>query len=414
MKPRKLTEAFVRGLAQPTKPYVVRDTAVTGLMLVVNKTCKSYKVQRDLWVGTRGRRRLVKTVSHTLGTSDDLALDEARTLAMDVIARIKRGEDPNAPQPVDPAQTWTVERLYDEYADDMRRRECADRSIADALGRLDFYLGDWKKLPITQITRRVARDKHVTISTKHGKRVANQALRDFRAAYNLAMRVADDPDSLTDNPTKAITWNKERSSNRVIMPDDLPDWWERLQAVPNPMRRAMHELGLLSGLRPGTLVSLRREWIHLDKRCVSIPRMKSGRSFDLPLSEPMVACIRRALEAGDILYARSEWLFPTRARATGDVIATPTWKEKTLPSETGHILRHTYRTLAKHEGVDQIDARLLLDHTVPGIDGVYIHSRALFGRLLATQEHLSVAILALCKQRDGTGVATKPQGVVRG
>lgn len=34
-------------------------------MIAVNKHCKSYKVQRDLWVGQPGRRRKVKTVRHT-------------------------------------------------------------------------------------------------------------------------------------------------------------------------------------------------------------------------------------------------------------------------------------------------------------------------------------------------------------
>ncbi len=41
------------------------------------------------------------------------------------------------------------------------------------------------------------------------------------------------------------------------------------------------------------------------------------------------------------------------------------------------------------------EARLLLDHTVQGIDGVYIHEKALFDRLLATQEKMSAAILGL-------------------
>ena len=71
------------------------------------------------------------------------------------------------------------------------------------------------------------------------------------------------------------------------------------------------------------------------------------------------------------------------------------WSKKTLPSETGHILRHTYRTLAQGIGVDKIEARLLLDHTVPGIDGVYIHEKALFDRLLHAQERMSAAILSL-------------------
>ena len=94
------------------------------------------------------------------------------------------------------------------------------------------------------------------------------------------------------------------------------------------------------------------------------------------------------------MYPGSQWLFPTRSKQ-GHVKATTTWRERTLPSETGHILRHTYRTLAQRVGIDKIDARLLLDHKVPGIDGIYIHEKALFDRLLASQEQMSAAILEL-------------------
>ena len=76
-EPRKLTEAFIKAL--PTgAPVLIRDTKVTGLMVAVNKHSKSYKVQRDLWEGQRGRRRLVKTVRHTLGSTNELTLEQAR------------------------------------------------------------------------------------------------------------------------------------------------------------------------------------------------------------------------------------------------------------------------------------------------------------------------------------------------
>jgi hypothetical protein len=55
-------------------------------MVAVNKSSKSYKVQRDLWTGQRGRRRKVKTVRRTLGTTQELTLDDARTRAMQVIS----------------------------------------------------------------------------------------------------------------------------------------------------------------------------------------------------------------------------------------------------------------------------------------------------------------------------------------
>jgi integrase len=393
--PRRLTEGFIKSLPLG-KPVAVRDTKVTGLMVTVNKKSKSYKVQRDLWRGQRGQRQLVKTVRHTIGTTDEITLDEARMKAQDLIRQIRLGIDPNEPLANQKAEGWTVDILFDEYAADMRKRECSERTINDTLARRDRYLADWKAKPLTSLTRTMVRAKHEELTETRGKVTANHMMRDFRAAYNLALRIIDNPDLLPDNPVKAVTFNKERSSNRVIMPEDLPHWWERIQAIPNPLRRAMHELGLLSGLRPGTLVSLERAWINLNDRAISIPKMKSGRSFDLPLSSHMVDVVRRALTLSDVLYPEAQWLFPTRSsKDQRTVIATQVWREKTLPSETGHILRHTYRTIGQRIGLDMINARLLLDHTVPGIDGVYLHEKALFDRLLKAQEEMSVAIRGL-------------------
>ncbi|MCI0452294.1 MAG: integrase arm-type DNA-binding domain-containing protein [Candidatus Latescibacteria bacterium] len=423
MPSTKLTEAFIRDLTYKDSDYLVRDTTIKGFMIAVNKRSKSYKVQRDLWVGERGRRRKTKTVRHTLGTTQELSLDEARTRAMQVIAQIKHGVDPNVPAAASGAETWTVEQLFEEYADDLRARECADRTVSDLFAQVRRYLDDWKQIPITEITRTMARERHRYISTHHGKTVANSALRVFKAAYNLALRVVDDPDSLPSNPVQAVTFNKVRSSNRVLFPDELPDWWIRVQALPNPLRQKMHTLGLFSGLRPGTLVSIRREWLHLDDRAISIPRMKSGEPFDLPLSDYMVGLVREALELGDLLYPGAPWLFPSR-NMQGNVAATAVWKEKSLPCETGHILRHTYRTVAQRVGIDKIDARLLLDHKVPGIDGVYIHEKALFDRLVASRERMSAAMLSLVQDKfawkseapvvDSRGVEEAPLRGVEG
>ncbi|WP_323717163.1 tyrosine-type recombinase/integrase [Paracoccus aminovorans] len=398
----------MKALKYEGKPAIVRDAKVTGLLVAVNKTGKSYKVQRDLWVGQRGRKVLVKTVRHTLGGTEEMTLDDARSRATAVLDLIKRGIDPNAPPP-DPsadAGAWTVRRMYEEYGADLRARACSERTITDMMDRLERYLPKWTPLPVAGIRRSQAREEHRRITVDHGATSANKAMRDFRAAYNFALKVVDDPDALPGNPVEAVTFNKERASNRVLMPDDLAGWWKKVQALPNPLRRDMHELGLLSGLRPGTLVGLRRDWVRLGDRAISIPRMKSGRSFDLPLSDRMLAVVQRAMAVGDVLFPGAPWLFPSRSTKTFEVIATQVWREKSLPSETGHILRHTYRTVAQRTGIDKVNARLLLDHTVPGIDGVYIHERALFDTLLAEQEKMTAALVALIEpQIVGGGAA---------
>ena len=395
--PRRLTENFIKKLTFDGQAFAVRDTAVTGLMVAVNKGSKSYKVQRDLWRGRLGRRRLVKTVRHTLGTTDELTLDEARTRAQEVIAQIKRGIDPNASGATPGAEVWTVSALWDEYEADMRQRGLAERTVAAFRAHLDHYLADWKSIPLTELRRSICRDRHRVLTERNGPYPANHAMRSVRVAYNFALRVVDDPDGLPDNPVRAVTFNRERRREAVVMPDDLPAWWARLQTIENPLRREMHVLGLLSGLRPGTLVSLERDWIDLEAGTIKIPRMKSGREFHLPLSGQMVDLVRRAMELGDVLYPPAPWLFPTRSNDGRQVIATQVWREKKLPSETGHILRHTYRTLAHAAGITETDGRLLLDQKVPGISGVYIQERALFAHLQGRQEHLSAYILELAK-----------------
>lgn len=402
--PVLLTEALVQSLSITGEPYIVRDTALPGFMVAVNKHSKSYKVQKDLWRGAMSHRRLVKTVRKTLGRTDKLPLKTARRQAMILFANIDDGIDPNAKPEATAAEMWTVKDMYEEYVADLRARECSEVTVSNMLDRLDRYIPKWKKIPIAEIKRSMCRQRHREITTRHGKYVANQTFRDFRAGYNLALRVMDDVDALPDNPVRAVTFNKERASGRLIMPDDLPDWWRRVEALQNPLRKAMHELAIFSGLRPGTLVSLEREWLSLTERAIIIPKMKTGRSFALPLSDHMITLVLRAAEISETLFPGATWLFPSRSSKTGKVIASQVWKERTLPSETGHILRHTYRTVAQRLKIDPIDRRLLLDHKVPGIDGVYVHEKALFDKLLEAQEMVSGEMLRLMG-RDASTVS---------
>lgn len=399
LKPTRLTDSLIRALEPADTPYAVRDTAVKGLMVAVNKRSKSFKVQRDLWTGEHGRRRLVKTVRRTLGTVEELSVKDARREAMRLIASIQDGVDPNRGDNKSCAETWTLDHMYDEYAADMRARDCSEENIKGIFDRKERHLKDWKSILISDIKRSMCRERHKKVTVQNGKICANMTFREFRAAYNIALKVSDDPDALPDNPVKAVTFNKERGCDRVIMPDDLPHWWVRVNALRNPLRRAMHEFGIFSGLRPRYLVAIERGWISLDEKAIIIPKMKADRSFALPLSDHMVGIVKDALKVSDMMYPSARWLFPSRSSKTGELIATQVWKERTLPSETGHILRHTHRTVAQRLKIDAINRKLLLDQTVPGIDGVYVHEKALFDRLSDDQGLVSDELLRLMGRR---------------
>lgn len=399
--PIKITEALVASLKPNGQRYVVRDTEVRGFMVAVNQRGMSYKIQKDLWIGEKGQRKLAKTVRRTIADVGTVSVKEARRRALDALSQIGEGVDPNGT--LDPSgakavssDSWTVEKMYEEYVADMTARELAPKTIADHRKRLEKYLPDWKARPIASIKRSECRARHALLAERHGKTTANRTLGDFRSSYNFALKVCDDTDVLPDNPVSAVTFYRERASGKIILPDDLPAWWRATGALKNPSRRIMHRFGLLSGLRPGTLMTLERHWYSRDDRALVIPKMKSGRSFALPLSEAMVRMLDDASQASDLFADGSPYFFPTRGR-DGSVKPTAVVKEAALPGQTGHILRHTHRTMAQRAGLDSITARLLLDHKVPGIDGVYVHERALFDRLLEAQETVTSEILRAVK-----------------
>ncbi len=401
----RLTERMIQGCEWAGRETQLRDDKLPGFFLSVNKTRKSFKVQADLWQGVPGRRKLVRSIRHTIGTTETHSLADARLMAADILSQIKRGRDPfaakrvqGAPAPLivgDPTG-WTVDELLLGYQTVLDRKESSDRSIENVEEVRVRYLKTWSDRLALEIRKSDARDLHGLLSEWHGKVAANKAMRVFRAAYNNAGKLSDDNSAFEYNPIHGVIFHKERSSERVLAPDDLPFWWEAVQHIKNPIRREMHLLGLFSGLRPGTLMSIEKQWVDMKHCAIRFPKMKSKRAFHLPLSEQMIECLSRAIQVGDILYPGCIWLFPTRSK-TGEIVHTKVVREKTMPSQTGHILRHTHRTMAQREKVSQINGRLLLDHKVLGIDGVYIHDRALFEPLLEDQQKISDAMVCHMK-----------------
>ena len=90
MGPRRLTEQFINGLQWTGKRQFIRDSDLKGFMVIVNRTSRSYAVQRDVWKGERGTRRLVGTRRALIGRVGVISMKEARDKALAVIAQAGR------------------------------------------------------------------------------------------------------------------------------------------------------------------------------------------------------------------------------------------------------------------------------------------------------------------------------------
>jgi integrase len=391
----------------PKRPTIVRDDTVRGLFAEVGPTgAISLKVQADLRVG--GDRRSVKK---TLGRYPALSIDAARAEAMRLLAEVREGRDPRAPTAgaaaPDPAH-WTVGKAFTRYVEDLQKTPGTELSQRDMRNRLARYLDDWRDLPLRELTKEMceARQAHVAETIKAaarqrnatGARTANAVIRDLSAVWNFASDYTPLPPA---SPTRRIKMIGEKRGHHEVPVSALPEWWTATGALRNPLRRGMHRLGLLAGLRPANLVGLRRTWIRPDLRAVDFPAeaMKARRPFTLPLSAAMGEIVREALAAGDVLCPGSVWLFP---REGGRHITVVREKAPALKDRTGHALRHTWKTCARNARLPESTIEILLAHALGGVRDTYGSLEEQLDGLREDQERVTAYILA-----KATGAPTK-------
>ena len=93
----------------------------------------------------------------------------------------------------------------------------------------------------TELKRSMCRARHEKITRENGKVPAKRVMQRLRAAYNFALRVVDDSDSLPSNPVGSVTFHRERSSDRVILLESIVRSFPHKAS--SPKRRALHGPG---------------------------------------------------------------------------------------------------------------------------------------------------------------------------
>lgn len=362
----RLTDAKVRALSQPG---VYRDDKVRGLFVDVHSHSASYKLQSTLRRGVE----VPKTIRRTLGRTTDYTIEQARVWAEGALASIRRGDwgaecDQEIP---------SLRQAYDQYVEHRHRRKQCVVHTANIRGNADRHLSDWLNLKVDRITRPMVVERHSRIGHTSGLYSANHTIKQLRAVLNSVDKL--------DNPVRKITWfQPEPVKDGVLDVAALPEWWHSIDALENPIRSGLHKLALLSGMRYGHLTKVRREWIRLADRRIDFPKLKRGKPFSLPLSEPMVEIVSKVMS-----YDASPFLFWSTSRS-GHI---EEWREDNI--RTGHCIRRTYISLAATTALPQHHREWLVDHAPSGMHGHYQSQDIVFPRLLEAQQQISQLILGI-------------------
>lgn len=344
----------------------------------------------------------------------------ARAVAKDYLSQISRGQHPTARErPVRKKGATagaeslhspggvTLREAWERYRDaHLSRKGRSERTIESYRDHVERIFAEWLDTPLREVAEDPARvaKKHDDISGENGPYIANGSMRTLRAIYNHARKT--NRDLPADNPTTAIDWNGEKRRNTAMGVADLKSWFAEVAALDNPIRREFHLFTLLSACRPAALKEVKPRHIDLRRRVVHIPRPKGGadRAFDIPLSRQMICCLMRAMRFGRKMHpTAAEWIFAADS-AAGHLVEQK--ENRGTLSKWGNDLRQTFRTIATAAGVSEFDARLLMNHAIPGVNAGYITRHKLLESHLRSQQQAisNIAFSALGDSLNKDGV----------
>lgn len=374
--------------------YRARDTELKGFYVVVGKRRKTFAVQGDL----RRESKRASSITVTIGDAREMATREARATAKEYLAQISRGQHPKAEERAEkaageeiapsPATGITLRAAWARYRDShMIRKGRSERTIESYRDHVERIFKEWLDKPLIELADDPAQvaTKHDAITAEHGPYIANGSMRTLRAIYNHARKT--NKGLPADNPVNAIDWNEEERRNTAMGSGDLLGWFTQVAAMGNPIRREFHLMSLLSGSRPSALMEVKPEHLDLRRRVMHIPKPKGGakRAFDIPLSRQMILSLVRVMRYGRFLHpveARA-WIFPADSVA-GHLVEQK--EDRDVLAKWGNDLRQSYRTLATTAGVSEFDARLLMNHAIPGANAGYITRHKLLEDHLRSQQ----------------------------
>lgn len=233
---------------------------------------------------------------------------------------------------------------------------------------LNQHLADWRDKPVASIGVDDVMQMQSDIRMKRGPVAANNALRLFRAIWNVA---AEDNPTMGVCPTyvlskkskKKVAWAVEDRRDRYIHEKELPAWW----AAVEKLRSRKHFLGdgalmadylefaLLTGMRRSEIANLTwnninftREELHLTAK----QNLKGKRKWTIPLTSPLLEILkrRRALEVAAPFEVRE----PRRA-----INRVKTWSGVEFSM---HDLRRSFASHAEATRMPLKTLKLLMNH----------------------------------------------------
>jgi integrase len=253
--------------------------------------------------------------------------------------------------------TEPLQDLFREFIQSRRDLRRTERTISDYEYIFNRYVRPvLGRHSVNAISRSEVADLHRRMA---GNPVpANRVLALLHTVFEFAI----ERELRHDNPCRSIRRHAERPRTRYLDDDEL----RRLLATldDSPAGRCLR-LMALTGMRGCEVRGLRWEEVDLGRRVVRLPRTKTGKPREVPLSSPAAALLRR-MGGGEGL------VFP--GARSGEALSHSTlhnaWRRVReaagVPDARPHDLRHAFATRAVEAGLSLPAAMLTTGHASTG------------------------------------------------
>ncbi len=310
------------------------DTGEKGLVLLVsNGGAKTFY----LYMRINGQPKRVK-----LGAFPSLSIENARKEARTNKGLVAQGKDPHAEKQRKRTEGSLSKFFHEQYLELHARKH--NRTWEQDRSNFERLLSPLHNKSLSDITRNDIQAIHSAIGKKNGEYIANRILALLHSIFNKAVEWGWQG----TNPVYGVKKFKERSRERFLQPEELPRFFEALEAEPNRDMCDYFMMLLLTGARRRNVGAMRWKDISLELACWTIPETKNGESYTVNLPQDAVNLLKNREHTKE-----TGWVFPSATSKSGH-LEEPKSAWKRLLKRAGiedlriHDLR---RTLGSYQAI---------------------------------------------------------------
>ncbi|GGC10382.1 integrase [Oxalicibacterium flavum] len=365
----KVTKSAVDAAQPQAQAVELRDTLVPGFLCKI--TPAGRKVFMLQYRTNAGERR-----KPALGQYGELTVEQARSLAQEWLAQVRRGGDPAADKAA--ARTApTVKELCVKFMEDYSKvrnkpstqegyQSVIDRNIVPMLGRMKVQ--DVKRPDVAAMMKKMA----------HKPADANRTFSVIRRMFNLAEVWGYRPDGT--NPCRHVPMFPNGKATHLISDEDMGKLFRQLDrieaeglenyVIPLAIRLQFEFAG-----RRGEIVTLQWDWVDFENRRVVWPDSKTG-GMSKPMSEEAYRLLSTVPRQDNCPYVLPSPTHPGQHLTTGEYYNG--WSRALKAAGAAHVgthgIRHRSATDIANSGIPVKVGMALTAHKTVAMFMRYVHT----------------------------------------